>query len=161
MTFQNNFFNPDGTFYSPKVSELLVPELLGYTYTDAPAGPAPASATPAVVSFQRKLQTVYAGPNLNEARASGVAAYVAQNTGTATPAKYLEVKVDVDANALNAVARRRSTSTGSETLGLSKSLEAATSGARAYVLIRDISFTDQANTEYRVFINCPYLTPGT
>ena len=36
MTFQNNFFNPDGTPYSPKVSDLLIPEPLGYTYVDTP-----------------------------------------------------------------------------------------------------------------------------
>jgi tyrosinase len=160
MTFQNNFFNPDGTSYSPKVSELLLPEPLGYTYTDTPAPP-PASATPAVVSYQEKLKTIYSVPNLSEAKAAGIAAYVAQNAGTATPAKYLEVKVDVDASALDTVARRKSRSTGMETLSLSQAREQAARGARAYALIRDISFTAQANTEYRVFINCPYLSPET
>jgi tyrosinase len=32
MTFQNNFFNPDGTPYSAKVTDLLTPESLGYTW---------------------------------------------------------------------------------------------------------------------------------
>jgi tyrosinase len=31
MTFQNNFYNPDGSFYSPKVSDMYIPETLGYT----------------------------------------------------------------------------------------------------------------------------------
>jgi tyrosinase len=31
MEFQNHFFNPDGTPYSPKVPDLYTPETLGYT----------------------------------------------------------------------------------------------------------------------------------
>ena len=44
MPFTNNFFNPDGSFYSPKVSDLFTPETLGYTYgLTAPAAPVAAS----------------------------------------------------------------------------------------------------------------------
>src|SRR6478672_12211919 len=32
MPFTDNFLNTDGSFFSPKVSDLYVPEQLGYTY---------------------------------------------------------------------------------------------------------------------------------
>jgi len=51
MPFQNHFFNPDLTPYSPKVSDLLLPEPLGYTYDpDIGVGPVvgggPGTTTP-------------------------------------------------------------------------------------------------------------------
>jgi tyrosinase len=162
MTFQNNFVNPDGTPYAPSVSDLLVPEPLGYTYSDTPTPATPtATASPRVVEYQEKLKSLYTVPNLTGARAAGVATYVAENSQTATPGKYLEVPVDVNANALNTVARGVSTPSGSEVLDLRKVRERHASGARAYVFIRDIAFTEHANTEYRVFINCPDLSSYT
>ena len=162
MTFQNNFFNPDGTPYSPTVSDLLVPEPLGYTYSDTPAPVSPAaSASLRVMDYQQKLKSLYTVPSLTGARAAGVATYVAQNSQTATTGKYLEVLVDIDTNALNTIARRKSTPSGLPVLNLSKARELAAGGTRAYTFIRDIAFTEHENTEYRVFINCPYLSPDT
>jgi tyrosinase len=162
MTFQNNFVNPDGTPYSPTVSDLLIPEPLGYTYADTPAPTTPtAIASARVVDYQQKLKSLYAVPNVTAARAAGVTTFVAQNSQTATPGKYLEVLVDVEVNVLNTVARRKSAPSGSAVLSLSKAREQAASGARAYTFIRDITFTEHANTEYRVFINCPHLSPET
>ncbi|MGH6868664.1 MAG: tyrosinase family protein, partial [Methylocella sp.] len=115
MTFQNNFYNPDGTFYSPKVSDLYTPENLDYTYGLAPA-PASVAAAPAVVALGEKLKTLYATPNLSSA--AGIKTFVAQNAGqaTATANKPLDLAVEVDRNLLGAVARRASPSTGSELL---------------------------------------------
>jgi len=163
MTFQNNFFNPDGTPSSPKVSDLLVPEPLGYTYDTAPVLTAAATPTqsPVVVAQFDKIKSLYTVPNLTTAKAAGIAAFVAQNTLTATPAKYLEVPVEVEANALNSVAHRRSLPSGFETLNLGNAREQAASGPRAYAFIRDIDYTQHENTEYRVFINCDYLSPET
>ena len=161
MTFQNNFFNPDGSPYSPKVSDLLVPEPLGYTYSTVPTPPPPTTYPPVVVSQYDKIRSVYALPDLTTGRAAGIAAFVAQNTQAATPARYLEIPVEVELNALKAVANRRSPSSGIETLSLDKAREQAVSGPRAYAVIRDVDYTDQQNTEYRIFLNCDYLSPET
>jgi tyrosinase len=167
MTIQNNFFNPDGTPYSPKVSDLLVPETLGYTYdtTLPPAGGSPPAGggtpPPVVVAQYEKLKSLYAVPNLTTAKAAGITAYVAPNTLTATAAKYLEVPVEVGANELNTVARRQSLPSGFAALNLGRAREAAVRGPRAYAFLRDIDYAEHENTEYRVFINCDYLSPET
>jgi tyrosinase len=163
MTFQNNFFNPDGTAYSPKVSDLLTPEPLGYTYTDTPPPPPyTPSYSSAVVAQVEKLRSLYAVPNLTTAQAAGIAAFVAQNTETATPAKYLEVTVDIEATALNPIiAYRKPSPSGYETLNLTKAREQYVGGPRAFAFLRDVDYAQHENTDYRVFLNCDYLSPET
>ena len=163
MTFQNNFFNPDGTVFAPKVSDLQVPEPLGYTYNIAPALTATSTSTPpaAVVAQHDKIRSIYEKPNLAEVQATGVTTYFAQNTQTATPAKYLEVPVEVTVSSVKAVANRQSPSSGLETLSLEKARTLAASGPRAYAFLRDVDYAQQENTEYRVFIDCDYLSPET
>jgi tyrosinase len=99
--------------------------------------------------------------NLTEGRAAGVTTYFAQNTQTATRDKYLEIPVDVTASSVQTVANRRSPSSGLETLSLDKARQLAVSGPRAYAFLRDIEYAQQENTEYRVFMNCDYLSPET
>jgi tyrosinase len=162
MTFQNNFFNPDGTPYSPKVSDLPIPEPLGYTYNPTPTPPPPTPTNPPVVVAQYdKIRSIYEMSNLTEGRAAGVTTYFAQNTQTATRDKYLEIPVDVTASSVQTVANRRSPSSGLETLSLDKARQLAVSGPRAYAFLRDIEYAQQENTEYRVFMNCDYLSPET
>jgi len=163
MTFQNNFFNPDGTGFSPKVSDLQVPEPLGYTYNIAPALALTSMSTqpPAVVAQHDKIRSIYAQPNLADVQAAGVTTYVAQNTQTATPAKYLDVPVDVAVSSVKAVANRQSPSSGLETLSLEKARTLAASGPRAYAFLRDVDYAQQDNKEYRVFINCDDLSSET
>jgi len=162
MTFQNHFFNPDGTRYSPKVSDLPVPEPLGYTYSTVPTLPPPTPADPPVVVAQYdKIRSVYEVPNLTEVKAAGVTAYFAQNTQTATRAKFLEVSVEVTASSVKAVANRQSPPSGLETLSLDKARTQAVSGPRAYAFLRDVEYAQQENTEYRVFMNCDYLSRDT
>src|SRR6202023_1436786 len=99
---QNNFFNPDGSQWSPKVSEMLTPEPLGYTYavpSVAALAAAPAAAlAPAALAQSQTFKALYAVPNLAAAKPPGISAYVTTNSQAATPAKYLEVPVQVDAN---------------------------------------------------------------
>ena len=161
MTFQDNFFNPDGTPYSPKVSDLRDPEPLGYTYGTVPPIPPYPTQPPVVVSQYDKLRSIYATPNLTEVKAAGIATFVAQNTQAATPAKYLEVPLEVAVDALKAVANRRLPSSGIVTLSLDKARELAATGPRAYAFLRDVDYAQPENTEYRVFINCDYLSPET
>jgi hypothetical protein len=80
---------------------------------------------------------------------------------TATPAKYLEVPVEVTVSSVKAVANRQSPSSGLETLSLEKARTLAASGPRAYAFLRDVDYAQQENTEYRVFIDCDYLSPET
>jgi tyrosinase len=163
MTFQNNFFNPDGTPYSPKVSDVLVPEPLGYTYVDTPlAAPPMATLASAVVGQSDKFKSLYRVSNLATAKPSGVASYAASVDGpAATVAKYLDITVDVDANALAPVAHRKSQPSGFEALSLSNARQQYLSGARCYAFLRDVDYAHHANTEYRVFLNCDYLSATT
>jgi tyrosinase len=163
MTFQNNFFNPDGTPYSPKVSDLLVPEPLGYTYLDTPLQPpVGGDQPPAVVAQYEKYKSLYASPNLATAKPAGIATYAAAvDKPAATVAKYLEIPVDVDAAALAPVATRKSQPSGLESLSLTNARQQYITGARCYAFLRDVDYAQQANTEYRVFLNCDYLSPGT
>ena len=163
MTFQDNFFNPDGTRYSPKVSDLLVPEPLGYTYVDVPVTPPPPTTPPPVVVAQYdKFRSLYTVPDVAAAKLAGVAAYAAAVTQpAATVAKYLEIPVDVAASALAPVATRRSLSSGTETLSLENARRQFITGARCFAFLRDVDYAEEANTEYRVFLNCSYLSAGT
>jgi tyrosinase len=165
MTFQNNFFNPDGTQFSPKVSDLLTPEPLGYAYVDQAvttmafpaAAPSPAPARP-----DDKFKSLYRVPNLATAKQAGVAAFAAPVTQpAATAAKYLEIPVDVDAEALAPVAARKSLPSGFETLSLPAARQHYLSGARCFAFLRELDFESNTNTEYRVFLNCDYLSPST
>jgi tyrosinase len=162
MTIQNNFFNPDGSFYSPKVSDLLVPEPLGYTYSDTAVVAATSSAAPAATVAQYdKIKSLYGVPNVTAVKTGGVATYSAQVTGqAATPAKYLEIPVDVDANALKAVVYRKSAPSGFETLSLTKARENYIGGPRCYAFLREVDYAQHENTEYRVFLDCDYLSAG-
>src|SRR5262249_28057987 len=79
----------------------------------------------------------------------------------ATVAKYLEVKLAVDANALSAVAQRKSAPSGIEMLNMNEARKQAAAGPRAYAFIRDIAYSKHENTSHRVFINCDYLSKDT
>jgi tyrosinase len=166
MAFQDNFFNPDGTRYSPKVSDLLAPEPLGYTYLDTPIAVAStatvAQAAPAIAVQLERFRSLYEVSNVTAAKLGGITSYAATVTGSAaTSAKYLEIPIDLDASALAPVATRRSLSSGLETLSLAKAREQYVSGARCYAFLRDLDYAEQANTEYRVFLNCDYLSAST
>ena len=64
-------------------------------------------------------------------------------------------------SSVKAVANRQSPSSGLETLSLEKARTLAASGPRAYAFLRDVDYAQQENTEYRVFIDCDYLSPET
>jgi tyrosinase len=159
MTFQNNFYNPDGSFYSPRVSDTYIPETLGYTYGLAP--PPAAAVAPTVLALGDKIKTLYATPNVRSA--AGIKTFTAPNAqqATATAAKPLDIAVEVDRDLLLAVARRPPTGSGSELLDFNVAREQAASGTRALAFIRDVAVTQHKNTLYRVFIDCDYLSQGT
>ncbi len=166
MVFQDSsgadFYNPDGSPFAPKVSDLYTPETLGYTYgLPPPAGPALAARPAAVVALSDKLKTIFATPNLRGA--AGVRTFTAQNAQneTATAEKPLEIPLEVDRYLMSAVARHPSPSSGTELLNFNAVREQRASGTRALAFIRDIAFTHHKNTMYRVFIDCDYLSQAT
>ena len=154
MQFKDNFIHPDGTPYSPKVSELFVPEQLGYTYGLPPAQ----AAQPAVIALGARMRTLFATPTANVA---GVKSYVAQNTQPATPSKALDIPVAVDASLLGAVARRPPIPSGTEELDFAQARELAATGPRALAFIRDVATTQNKDTQFRVFIDADNLAPDT
>ena len=162
MPFQNHFFNPDGTSYSPKVSDLLLPEPLGYTYDAdiviAPVvGGGPGTATP----IEERLKTIYGSPNLEVAAASGITTYVAPVSEAATSGKPLDLPVTVDPSKLGVVARYRRPSTGTEAVDPGRVRARLAAAPRALCFIRDIAVANDENTQYRVFVDCDYLSATT
>jgi tyrosinase len=159
MSFQDNFYNDDGSFYSPKVSDLLVPELLNYTY--GLGATVVASAPSMLLSLNEKLTTLRARPTVEAG--SGITNFVARNAAAAkaTPARPLEISVSVDAGLVRAVARRPPVDSGRELLSFQSAQEVAAAGTRAFGFIRDVSATDSQSTVFRVFIDAPDLTPQT
>lgn len=161
MTFTNNFFNPDGSPYSPKVTDLFTPEPLGYTYDDTPQQPPPGPAQPPVLAQYDKFKSLYAVKDIASVKAAGIATYVSKATEAATPTKYAEIPVEVDPAILKTVANRKPLSSGTSTLSLNKVREQIASGPRAYAFIRDLDYTEGEQTIYRVFLDCDYLSPNT
>ncbi len=158
MTIENNFYNVDGSFYSPKVSDLFVPETLGYTY--GLPGPM-ASAAPTLMAAQEKFTSIYAGAAA--ATAVGIKTYAAQSPegAVATPNRYLEIPVAIEPGLVESVARSGMLSSGVELLDFNAAREQAVSGTRALAFIREVAVSDSQNTMYRVFIEHPDLKPDT
>jgi tyrosinase len=158
MPFKDNFINVDGTPSFPKVSDLFVPENLGYTY----GLPAPAqTAAPAVAALDEKVRTLFAVPDVSNA--AGIKTFVGQNTQRAGAAanKYLEIPVEVDAGLMSAVARRAPVPSGTEELDFAQAMEQAATGTRALGFIRDVAVTQPHETMYRVFIDADDLSQDT
>jgi len=157
MTF-NNFINPDGTPYSPKVSDLFVPENLGYTYgLSAPV--ATTSASPNLVALRSNLTTLWAAPAVTNARIKSftVAPAAGQAAGTAT--NPLALSLEVPPDLIASVVKRVPVSSGAELLNFSVAREQRATGTRVLAFLRDVEVTQPQNTEYRVFLDRPGLGP--
>ena len=156
MTFQGHFFNPDGSSYSPKVSDLLIPETLGYSY----GIPGPQVATgPNVLSLNSKVNTLFLKSGASAA--VGVQTFRAENAQPARATQPLEVPVKVTPALISAVAKRPSLGAGAELLDFRAVREVAASQPRALAFIRDIAASSDSNTQFRVFLNCDYLSQQT
>ena len=160
MPFENNFFNPDGSQWSPKVTELLEPEPLGYTYVQTPVATVSLTQPAALALQAEKFNSLYVAPK-GAAKPAGISSYSTAVTQPATIAKYLEVPIEVDAAALAPVAARQSLPSGFETLSLPAARQQYLTGARCYAFLRDFDVEKNTNTEYRVFVNCDYLSAST
>lgn len=157
MPFQNHFLNPDGSPSSPLVAELLAPEALGYTY--GLAAPAVAALPPSVVALGSRLRTVFSAPAISAA--VGVRTFESANADAAQAARALEVSVPVDRDLVAAAASRPSVSAGAELLDFNRARAVAASRPRVLAFVRDIAVANDENTQFRVFINCDYLSQAT
>src|SRR5262249_30158436 len=162
MPFQNHFFNPDGTPYSPKVSDLLLPEPLDYTYDPdivvAPVvGGGPGTATP----VEEKLKTIYGSPNLDSAAVPGIATYVAPVSDAASSTKPLDVPATSGTGKVGRVERYRRPNTGPAPDDPGRMRARLPAAPRALCFIRDTAAANDEDTQYRVFVDCDYLSATT
>jgi tyrosinase len=162
MPFTENFYSVDGSFWSPKVSDLYVPENLGYTYgLSTPSLVAAAPPSPKVLALRNKLTTLFAAPKLTGVNAAGITTAVATNTLAATPSRPLDIAVTVPAEALVAVARGTPVGSGAESMNFAAAQEQSASGTRALAFLRDVMVTNPHTTMYRVFIDRNNLSAST
>ncbi|WP_245298668.1 tyrosinase family protein, partial [Methylobacterium platani] len=136
MTFKDNFRNPDGTFWSPKVSDLFVPEELGYTYGTPPRPAATAAAR--TLSLPDTLSTVLSAPPTGGSPGQDLAVASVENSKAATPAAPLTLTVPVPEASLRAVRGRVPVGSGLETMDFTAAQERAVSGTRALAILRDV-----------------------
>jgi len=158
MQFTNNFVNADGTAWSPKVSDLYVPETLGYTYGLKRALRLPG---PHFQALTTKLNTLFAIPA--GAASPAVQTVSVANTATAVPGRPLEVAIAVPPAALAAV-RRRPPPPRPGNLTVMESLteaEGNAAGTRALAFLRDVAITEPKTTMFRIFIDAPNVSENT
>jgi tyrosinase len=158
MPFKDNFLNPDGTFSSPKVSDLFTPETLGYTY-DLGFVPGPVvSAAPLVTPLSAKFTTLFAAPRVADVKAPGLATFVAEVTAPAAAGKVLEIPIKVDPEQIAAVARSQRPASGATFLNARAVQLQLAAAPRALCFIRDITVANDQDTQFRVFVNADDLS---
>jgi tyrosinase len=158
MPFNNNFLNVDGSFWSPKVSDLYDPAALGYTYgLESVAVATNQASTPKLLALRGKLTSLFAAT----APAAGVVTETVVNTATATPDHPLEITVKLPAGALQSIRRTPAAGSGTALMSFAASQEQAASGTRVIAFLRDVMATRPETTVYRVFIDRTGLTAAT
>ena len=161
MAFTKNFLNVDGTPWSPKVSDLYVPEELGYTYGLHAVVASAVTAGPRTMALDEKLRSVIPGGAANLGPTAGVTTVTVENQKTATPAEPLSLSLQLPRNALEAVAHRPALPSGVDALNFSNALETAASGPRVLAFLRQVEITDPSTTAVRVFLNAEQLSADT
>jgi tyrosinase len=84
-----------------------------------------------------------------------------QNTQPARANIPLEVPLSVDRALVSAVVRRPQVSAGDELLNFPLTREATASRPQALAFLREIDATNDQSTQFRVFLNCDYLSQST
>ena len=131
FTFEQNFWDTSGNLIDVKVSSLFDTLALGYRYDDV-AAPVVAMAPELNAAPQSRFETI---------ASAVVSAEANLNTPTSLP-------VSISSSASEAPALR---ATGLPELARN----------RVFAFINDVSVPIRRDIGVRVFINCPYLTPGT
>ena len=160
MPFTNNFWQEEGTPWSPKVSDLYVPEELGYSYGLKSLVASAVAAGPQMLALNEKIKTVIsaAAPS---AAVGGVTTISVENSKAATPTQPLSLSIQVPKGALDAVAHHPTAPSGVESLNFSVALENSAGGPRVLAFLRQVQITDPSTTAVRVFMNADKLSPDT
>lgn len=156
MRFADNFLNVDGSAWSPAVSELYVPEKLGYTYGLS----AQQITTPRFVSLNRKMSVLFSVDSAATASA-GISTVAVANNKAAASGRPLQVSVNVAPAALSAVRQRPPVSSGLEMLNFPKAQEEAATGTRVLAFLRDVVITDPSATMFRIFVDTDNVSETT
>ncbi len=157
MPFTNNYINPDGSFWSPTVSDLYVPETLGYTY-GLPT--AVAMARPRTMALGDKLTNVFTTPKGSTPRVAETN-IVALDGKAATPAAPLVVSLTLPTRALDTIRKQSIAPAADSIVNFSMFSETRASGLRALAILRDVVITEASTTAFSVFIDRPGLTAQT
>lgn len=157
MPFTNNFWNNNGTPWSPKVSDLYVPENLGYTYgLTQTSTRLQAARRP----LQMRVERLFAMPP-SAAAPEGTQMFRAAVQTRATAARPLQVPVTVAPTALARLAAWDGPAAGEELLGLTQDRVDDAQLPRVIAVIRNITYTGERNTHFRVFLNVRNLSQAT
>lgn len=148
MPFTNNFIYPDGTFWSPKVSDLLVPEELGYTY-DLPAQTL--KETPQQLTLSSQVNSFFS-VGLSDKTANNALTSTTLSSGKGTLNAPLKIKLDIPQKSKDALLDRVPVGSGVGTLRFDQAQTKPGSAPKAYVVLRDVDITDVATTQVRVFL---------
>ena len=158
MVFKDNLLNVDGTSWSPQVSQLYVPEALGYTY----GLPKPKLLASAVLAgLDNKFSTLFALAPGATAAPAGVQTAVVANTKAAAAGSPLEVAVTVPPAALSAVRSRTPVGSGLDIMAFASAQEQAAKGTRALAFLRDVEISDPTGTMFRVFVDADNVSEAT
>lgn len=151
MVFTDNFFYPDGTPWSPKVTDLEDTEALGYRY-DFPEVPQALLMALGSRGDAVRERTLAALAD----RATGAAAgtTVTPVEGTARLSEPLSITVPVARATISAIA---AAPRGSSRLMM---LAAPPPRPRVLAIIRDIAYTNQESTSFNVFLDRQGLDPS-
>lgn len=147
MPFQDNFIHPDGTFWSPKVSDLLVPEELGYTY-DLPTRSL--SFAPQLLAMSDQMNSFLSGVAGDKTMLKAMQS-TTMTSGRGTRRAPLKIKLEIAKQGMDALLSQRPVGSGLDTMGF-VAPDTAVSAPKAYVVLRDVEITDVAGTEVKVFI---------
>ena len=160
MPFQNNFLNPDGSAWSPKVSDLYVPENLGYTYN---SGQRINAAAGNLVLIENKLVQLIKYLKNPGGPIEGVKVFAIARAQIALPApgRHLAIPVTTDRGLIARVRARPRLLEATGNTNFRAQANARAPGTHAYAFLTNVEGSLPQNAEYRVFLNANNPTPET
>ncbi|WP_028466395.1 tyrosinase family protein [Nisaea denitrificans] len=153
MVFRNNFVNPDGTAYSFSVRDLLETEPLGYTY-DLPSEMS-ALAFSSLTSETRHKGD-YAALFDGRSGDTQIRSVRTENAASAQVLAPLDLPLQITSSEIAAALGES---------GATSSLPFVVTGQRPgaqkqiVAILREVTPPENTSSEYRVFVNCDYLSP--
>ena len=153
MVFRNNFVNTDGTAYSFAVRELLETEPLGYTY-DLPSE-ASRLALSSLTSDARHRGD-YAALFDDASDTARVSSARAENTASARLLAPLDLPLQIASGEI--LAALGGADTTSSSLPFVGTGQRPGAQKQIVAILREIVPPEDTSSEYRVFVNCDYLS---